>query len=205
MVLLLANRGDMEGMRAHTGSVRPMGLLVGSLDIVAADLVGSKIMGFHPLEVVTNQLALKEELGVGSLGEIEIVGESIESVQTSFERPYPRLVHPNPNVEVLPGGICPGCSGRILKIPPYPEPGKRYGVIIGKRVSYLGNRDFDEIWCFGDCGVEEGKKIAKRFPQLKEKMKEVKGCPPLTWWAEQTLGEELKKRGWWEDDAMGNG
>jgi hypothetical protein len=25
------------------------------------------------------------------------------------------------------------------------------------------------------------------------------------WWAEQTLGEELKKRGWWEDDAMGNG
>jgi hypothetical protein len=110
MVLLLANRGDMEGMRAHTGSVRSLGLLVGSLEMVAADLVA-----------VTNQLALKEELGVGSLGEIEIVKESIESVQTSFERPYPRLVHPNPNVEVLPGGICPGCSGRILKIPPHPE------------------------------------------------------------------------------------
>jgi len=193
----------MEGMSAHTGSALPLGLLVGSLDMVAADIVGSQIMGFNPMEVVTNQLALKDRLGVEDLKQIEIVGEPIESVRVELARPFPCLVHPNPNVEVLPGGICPGCVGRILKIPPHIEPGKRYGVIIGKRVSYPKHQDFDEIWCFGDCGIEEGKKIAQRFPHLKERMKKVRGCPPLEWWAEQTLVEELKERGWWEEDAMG--
>jgi uncharacterized protein (DUF362 family) len=193
----------MEGMSAHSGSVRSLGLLVGSLDMVAADIVGSRIMGFNPLEVVTTQLALKDKLGVEDPKCIEIVGEPIENVCTQFERPFPRLVHPNPNVEVIPGGICPGCTGRILKIPPHIDPGKRYGIIIGKRVSYPKHQEFDELWCFGDCGIEEGKKLAKRYPRLKEKMKNVKGCPPLEWWAKQTLEEELKERGWWDKDAMG--
>ncbi len=193
----------MEGMSAHVGSARPLGLLVGSLDMVANDIVGSQIMGFNPLEIVTNQLALKDKLGVEDPKQIEIVGEPIEKVRVHITRPFPRLVHPNPNVEVIPGGICPGCSGRILKIPPHIEPGKRYGILIGKRVSYPKHQEFDEIWCFGDCGIEEGKRIARRFPHLKERMRQVKGCPPLEWWAEQTLKEELKERGWWEEDAMG--
>jgi len=86
--------------------------------------------------------------------------------------------------------------------PPHIEPGKRYGIIIGKRVRYPRHQEFDELWCFGDCGIEEGKRLAKRFPHLKEKMKKVKGCPPLEWWAKQTLEKELKERGWWEGDAM---
>jgi uncharacterized protein (DUF362 family) len=193
----------LEGMNAHSGSSRSLGVLVGSLDMVAADIVGSQIMGFNPLEVITTQLALKDKLGVEDPKQIEIVGEPIDNVRTQFERPFPRLVHPNPNVELIPGGICPGCMGRILKIPPHIEPGKRYGIIIGKRVSYPRHQEFDELWCFGDCGVGEGKRLAKRQPHLKEKMKTVKGCPPLKWWAKQTLEEELKERGWWKDDAMG--
>ena len=192
----------MEGMSAHAGSARAVGVLIGSLDMVAADIVGSQVMGFDPMEVVTTQLALKDKLGVEELKQIEVVGEPIENVRVSLGRPFPRLVHPNPNVEVIPGGICPGCTGRILKIPPHIEPGKRYGIVIGKRVSYPKHQAFDEIWCFGDCGIEEGKRIAKRFPLLKDKMKKVKGCPPLEWWAKQTLEEELKERGWWEEDAM---
>lgn len=192
----------MEGMSAHVGTGRPLGLLIGSHDMVAADIVGSQVMGFNPMEVITTQLALKDKLGVEDPKQIEIVGEPIENVKVVLERPFPRLVHPDPNVEVIPGGICPGCMGRVSKIPPRVEPGKRYGVILGKRVSYPKNQNFDEIWCFGDCGVEEGKRVAKRFPHLKEKMRKVKGCPPLEWWAKQTLEEELKERGWWEKDAM---
>jgi uncharacterized protein (DUF362 family) len=30
-------------------------------------------------------------------------------------------------------------------------------------------------------------RIAKRFPELKEKMHKVKGCPPLNWWRQQTV------------------
>jgi uncharacterized protein (DUF362 family) len=192
----------LEGISAHSGTVRNLGILVGSLDMVAADIVGSRIMGFNPLEVISTQLALKDKLGVEDPKEIEIVGEPIENVRTEFERPFQRLVHPNPDVEVIPGGICPGCTGRILRIPPHIEPGKRYGIILGKRVSYPKEQEFDELWCFGDCGVEEGKKLAKRYPHLKAKMKNVKGCPPLDWWAEHTLQEEIKERGWWEEDVM---
>ncbi len=166
--------------------------------MVAADIVGTQVMGFDPMEIVTTQLALKDKLEVEDLNQVAIVGEPLENVRVTFARPYPRLVHPAPNVEVIPGGICPGCVGRISKIPPRVEQGKRYGIVIGKRVRFPKSQDFDEIWCFGDCGVEEGNKIAKRFPHLREKMKKVRGCPPLDWWATQTLEEELKEKGWWE-------
>ncbi len=46
----------MEGMSAHVGSARPVGILIGSLDMVAADIVGSQIMGFNPLEVDYNPI-----------------------------------------------------------------------------------------------------------------------------------------------------
>jgi len=56
--------------------------------------------------------------------------------------------------------------------------------------------EFDEVWCFGHCGTEEGKKLAQRHPHLKEKIRAVPGCPPLDWWQEQTLDKELKAKGW---------
>jgi hypothetical protein len=108
----------MEGMSAHVGKPRPVGVLIGSIDMVAADIVGSRIMGFDPMEVATTQIALKDKLSVESLDQIETVGEPIENVRVSLARPFPRVVHPHPDVELIPGGICPGCAGRIPKIPP---------------------------------------------------------------------------------------
>lgn len=184
-----------EGMGAHGGTPRRLDILIASRDMVAADIVGTQVMGFNAMEPVTNQLALKDKLGVENLEQIEVVGEELEAVRTTFERPIFRLVHPNPNVEVIPGGICPGCISRIPRIPPRINEKKRYGIIIGRRVRFPKNQEFDEIWSFGDCGIEEGTKIAKRFPRLKAKMKKVKGCPPLDWWRTQTIEKELKKRG----------
>ena len=186
----------MEGMGAHSGPPYPLGVLIASEDIVAADLVGTRVMGFNPMEPVTNQLALKDKLGVAGWEEIEIVGERLEEVKAVMERPIFRFVHPKANVELIPGGICPGCMTRVPKIPPRVEPGKRYGVIIGRRVNFPKDQEFDEIWCFGDCGLEEGRKIASRFPRLKEKMRKVKGCPPLDWWRDQTIMKELRAKGW---------
>ena len=37
----------LEGISAHSGSVRSVGVLVGSLDMITADIVGSRIMGFN--------------------------------------------------------------------------------------------------------------------------------------------------------------
>jgi uncharacterized protein (DUF362 family) len=186
----------MEGMGAHGGTPYPLGLLIASEDMVAADIVGTQVMGFNPMEPVVNQLALKDGLGIASLDQIEIVGESLDEVKVVMERPIYRLVHPKPNVEVIPGGICPGCMSRIPRIPPRVEAGKEYAVIIGRRVRFPKERKFDEIWCFGDCGVDECKRLVTRYPDLKEKMKIVKGCPPLDWWRGQTIDKELKKKGW---------
>jgi uncharacterized protein (DUF362 family) len=186
----------MEGMGAHSGTPRHLGVLIASKDIVAAEIVGTQVMGFDPMEPVATQLALKDKLGVESLEQIEIVGKPLEQVKAVLERPIFRLVHPKPNVEVMPGGICPGCMSRIPKIPPRVEAGKRYGVVIGKRVKFPKNQEFDEIWCFGDCGVDEAKKITTRFPHLKERIRTVRGCPPLDWWRGQTMDKELKKKGW---------
>lgn len=187
-----------EGMGAHGGTTRRMGILVASRDMLAADIVGTRLMGFDPLEPVTNQLALKDGLSIKSVDQVEIVGEPFENVRANFGRPVFRLVHPKPNVEVIPGGICPGCLTRIPRIPPRVEADKQYGVVIGKRVRFPQEREFDEIWCFGDCGIEAGEKIAAKSPQLKKKIRNVRGCPPLDWWCEQTMMEELKQKGWIE-------
>jgi len=185
-----------EGIGAHGGTSKPLGLLVASRDMVAADIVGTQIMGFDVMEPITNQVALKDGIGVKSTEEIEIVGSTLEDVRTHFKRPVFKMVHPEPNVEVIPGGICQGCINRIPRLPPKVEADKQYGVIMGKRVSFPENRSFDEIWCFGDCGVEAGRKIVAKSPHLKDRMRNVKGCPPLDWWCEHTMMEELKEKGW---------
>jgi uncharacterized protein (DUF362 family) len=186
----------MEGMGAHSGTPYSLGLLIGSQDMTAADLVGTEVMGFDPMEPVTNQLALKIGLGIKNLNQIEICGESIERVKTIMKRPIFRLVHPNPNVEVIPGGICPGCMSRLPRIPPKVEEQKHYAVILGRRVRFPEEKNFDEIWGFGDCAIEECRKLIKLYPELKKKMKIVRGCPPLDWWRKHTLDQELIKKGW---------
>lgn len=186
----------MEGMGAHSGTAYPLGLLIASQDMVAADIVGTRVMGFDPLEPITTQLALKDRLGVEHPDRIAVLGEPLDRVAVQMRRPIFRLVHPKENVEVIPGGICPGCMTRVPRIPPTPEPDKRYGIVIGRRVRFPKHEEFDEIWCFGDCGIAEGRKLARQLPQLKGRMREVRGCPPLDWWRDHTLGEELKARGW---------
>jgi uncharacterized protein (DUF362 family) len=185
-----------EGVGAHEGTSVELGLLIASRDMVAADIVGAQVMGFDPMEIVTNQLALKEGLGIKDIAQIEVAGKTVDEFKTSFRRPFFRLVHPAPNVEVIPGGICPGCTSRVLRIPPKVDADKQYGVLIGIRPRFPRNRAFDEIWCFGTCGIEAGEKIAARYPHLKKRMKKVKGCPPLDWWCEHTIKVELKEKGW---------
>jgi uncharacterized protein (DUF362 family) len=187
----------MEGMGAHSGTPRSMGLLIASADMVAAEIVGTEVMGFNYLEPVATQLALKDRLGVDGRSRIDVVGESVEAVKTFLERPIFRLVHPKPNVEVIPGGVCPGCMCRVPKIPPVVEAGKRYAVVLGRRINFPREGDFDEIWCFGDCAIGEARRITGMRPDLKGRIRKIKGCPPLDWWRQHTIDREMEERGWY--------
>lgn len=73
---------------------------------------------------------------------------------------------------------------------------KEHGIIIVRGLRFPKNQEFHEIWGFGDCGIEEGRKIATQFPHLKERTEEVKGCPPLDWWREQAIEKELGAKVW---------
>jgi len=63
-------------------------VLVASTDLVAADSVGCRVMGFQPESMTgQNPIALAETRGIGNaaLGRIEVVGEKIDRVRRKYD------------------------------------------------------------------------------------------------------------------------
>lgn len=78
----------MEGNGPATGTLRNTGLIFASPDGVALDTIASSVMGFKEGEVDAIRIAGERGLGKSKLSEIEIVGESLESVRFhDFNRP----------------------------------------------------------------------------------------------------------------------
>jgi len=82
---IVALEGD--GPNLPLGRSKPLGLIVAGSDGLAVDTVCAKIMGIDPKKVKHLRLAGEKGLGVMDLEEIEVKGESIESVATQFELP----------------------------------------------------------------------------------------------------------------------
>ena len=74
----------MEGMGPTSGSPVKMDLIIAGKDVVATDATASRIMGFDPTEIAHLRMAYERKLG--ELNDIEVVGESIESVKRDFKR-----------------------------------------------------------------------------------------------------------------------
>jgi uncharacterized protein (DUF362 family)/Pyruvate/2-oxoacid:ferredoxin oxidoreductase delta subunit len=78
----------MEGEGPASGEPVPIGLIIAGHDAVAVDLVASTVIGWDPQrEVGTNFLAKQRGIGQTDLEEIEILGESIDSVKHVFKKP----------------------------------------------------------------------------------------------------------------------
>jgi len=75
-----------EGLGPIFGKPVEMDLIVAGPDAVAVDAVCGYIIGFDPQEVPITFEAAKRDLGVADRGDIEIAGESIESVYRRFMR-----------------------------------------------------------------------------------------------------------------------
>ncbi|MCS7240124.1 MAG: DUF362 domain-containing protein, partial [Candidatus Bipolaricaulota bacterium] len=71
----------MEGAGPANGTPRPLGLILAGPDTVAVDAVAQSAIGLDPLRVWTTYYAHRRGLGVGELREIEVLGESLESVR----------------------------------------------------------------------------------------------------------------------------
>jgi uncharacterized protein (DUF362 family) len=58
--------------------------LIASVDPVAADTVAATIMGFKPEEI--DHIRWSHESGIGDMNNIEVVGDSVDSVKRIFQR-----------------------------------------------------------------------------------------------------------------------
>jgi uncharacterized protein (DUF362 family)/NAD-dependent dihydropyrimidine dehydrogenase PreA subunit len=75
----------MEGNGPIGGEAKKMNLLIASTDPVAADTVGSLIMGIDPIQV--RHIVACEEASLGTM-DFEVIGEEIDSVSSQFSLPF---------------------------------------------------------------------------------------------------------------------
>jgi len=61
--------------------VEEFGAVVGSRDIVAADAVGTSLMGFDPLKIIHLNAARERGLGTNRLRDIDVKGEKVDQIR----------------------------------------------------------------------------------------------------------------------------
>jgi uncharacterized protein (DUF362 family) len=72
----------MEGFGPSDGDPRHLGVIVASKDPVAADSVAARIIGMNPSRIEYLKYAGKK--GIGNLENVQVLGCSVEDVQTRF-------------------------------------------------------------------------------------------------------------------------
>jgi len=86
----------MEGNGPSAGRPRAIGLVIASTDPVAADAVAAEVIGVPSLRVTTTRLCHEAGLGRGDMKDIQLAGESLESVRVAdFVKPSTAVVNPH--------------------------------------------------------------------------------------------------------------
>ncbi len=105
-----------EGMGPIFGTPKRMDLILASKDLVAADAVAGKIMGYDPTEVMITARAAARGVGEMDLGRIHIVGDArIDEVAQRFKRSSETSLEGLPPFELLfDEGACTGCRNSVI-------------------------------------------------------------------------------------------
>jgi len=75
--------GDGAGPRTMMPKIK--NYILASEDSVAIDAIAAKMMGFDPMKIPFIKIAHDKGLGIGDLGQIDIVGENIKNVNFHFK------------------------------------------------------------------------------------------------------------------------
>jgi uncharacterized protein (DUF362 family) len=157
-------------------------LIIASTDILAADMVGAKVLGKNPSDIPhIKEFASLKNRNV-DLNSVEIRGERIEDVSEDlpWEMDIERLVKMTGlkgfRVNVTKGdvSICSGCYGNMEfthAMYAKDNPGLDVGNVeacIGKGAK--ANSDSKKIFLFGDCAIEANNEIENTI--------KIAGCPP---------------------------
>ena len=74
----------MEGRGPVHGRPVKMDTIIASTDVVAADAIGSTIMGFDPRNI--DHIKWAHQSGIGEIDDIEVVGDGVDAVKRIFQR-----------------------------------------------------------------------------------------------------------------------
>ena len=66
---------SMEGSGPGNGSPYPLHLILGSTNLLALDIIATKIIGYNPLHIETNSEGLRRKKWLSSIDEIEVMGD----------------------------------------------------------------------------------------------------------------------------------
>jgi uncharacterized protein (DUF362 family) len=180
----------MEGQGPALGDIiEDMDVMVAGKDIVAVDAVASAIMGFQPLELPMTQVAANQGLGNADLYDIEVKGETIDSVQRHFKRPIISYVSDSPNVVMYIGGVCLACLTRYNFFMPEVDENKTYAVIMGFDPIIPREIKVDEVHIIGNCAIKSANDLMEKFGNAKIVITE--GCPPMN---EEVFKNRIEER-----------
>lgn len=193
------------------GRMRRSNILVASADILSADMVGAKILGYEPVDVPHLAWAAKTRNRPIDLSDIEIVGEKIEDVAVyhEYDFEYSSTVNGEMPVPLAKQGLegvfyrkfddtmctyCSGLNGLILTVIRQAWQGERWDdveVLTGKTMEPAPGMKSTIL--VGQCMYKKN----KNHPAI-QKMYAAKGCPPDP----QDVVDALNKAGIKADSAL---
>ena len=162
-----------EGLGPIFGKVVEMDMILAGQDLVALDAVCGYVTGFEPHEVPITREAASRGLGVADKNDIEVVGESIESVFRRFMRVLEDDRMAIEGLNLIYGGVtCSGCRMGIMS--------SLFDMKEGNQLEYLkgitvvaGDPDIPE-----DIDKDNLVMVGRCIPLDKRGKRYVKGCPP---------------------------
>lgn len=170
----------MEGQGPAFGDPIESEVLIAGDNAVAVDCAAARVMGFDPIEIETNRLAIAQGHGK----EEKPVGEPYSSFKKKFKKAELQSIGRLPGVKINCPGACLGCQGHI-----------RYGVdLLGKFMPeelakvkdleicagpyFRPDNKMKKRILFGNCAIRDGSVSGMKVP----------GCPPAKWFS---LFEEI--------------
>ena len=174
---------------AFDGRARRSNILVASSNVLSADMVGAKVLGYDPSEASHLVHAAQDRGRVLDFSDVEIVGENIEDVASHHEYTFPYnekgtlpvlmekmgikgLSYPKYDLSIC--TYCSGMTGLILSAIAMSwrgEPWDDVEVLTGKVMK--PTRGKKKTVLIGKCMYEAN----RDHPHIQE-MIAVKGCPP---------------------------
>jgi len=113
-VVLDATMG-MQGLWDYPADSVPMGLVLAGTHALSVDCVGATLMGIDPGQVLhLRHMAEREGLSIDS-GDVNVVGESVESHRRPFKTGFEVFRDRFPQVTILQGqSACTGCTSELV-------------------------------------------------------------------------------------------